>query len=298
MEEKRKRAVVLAGLSGCMWGSIGLFVHLLGSFGIRSIELTVGRFLVSAVILGLCLMVKRKLLVIRLRDLPLFAAAGICCLLFFNVSYGIAIEKASMSVAAVMLYTSPALVMLISAVVFREALTIQKGAAVVLAIAGCGFVSGIMSGFLAYPPSAYLWGFGAAAGYASYSIVAGILLKRHHPATVLFYAFLFAGAAGCLFADLGSVAKAVAAEPAAGLWLVCAAFVGNIFSYLCYNLALKSMEASRVAVVASVEPAVASVLGVVILGEHMDGFGVIGVLCIFGAILILNQPEKRGSNER
>ena len=161
MEEKRKRAVVLAGLSGCMWGSIGLFVHLLGSFGIRSIELTVGRFLVSAVILGLCLMVKRKLLVIRLRDLPLFAAAGICCLLFFNVSYGIAIEKASMSVAAVMLYTSPALVMLISAVVFREALTIQKGAAVVLAIAGCGFVSGIMSGFLAYPPSAYLWGFGA-----------------------------------------------------------------------------------------------------------------------------------------
>ena len=152
MEEKRKRAVVLAGLSGCMWGSIGLFVHLLGSFGIRSIELTVGRFLVSAVILGLCLMVKRKLLVIRLRDLPLFAAAGICCLLFFNVSYGIAIEKASMSVAAVMLYTSPALVMLISAVVFREALTIQKGAAVVLAIAGCGFVSGIMSGFLAYPP--------------------------------------------------------------------------------------------------------------------------------------------------
>ena len=91
MEEKRKRAVVLAGLSGCMWGSIGLFVHLLGSFGIRSIELTVGRFLVSAVILGLCLMVKRKLLVIRLRDLPLFAAAGICCLLYFNVSYGIAI---------------------------------------------------------------------------------------------------------------------------------------------------------------------------------------------------------------
>ena len=298
MEEKRKKAVVLAGLSGCMWGSIGLFVHLLGSFGIRSIELTVGRFLVSAVILGLCLTVKRKLLVIRLRDLPLFAAAGICCLLFFNVSYGIAIEKASMSVAAVMLYTSPALVMLISAVVFREALTIQKGAAVILAIAGCGFVSGIMSGFLAYPPSAYLWGFGAAAGYASYSIVAGILLKRHHPATVLFYAFFFAGVSGCLFADLGSVAKAVAAEPAAGLWLVCAAFVCNIFSYLCYNLALKSMEASRVAVVASVEPAVASVRGVVILGEHMDGFGVIGVLCIFGAILILNQPEKRGSNER
>lgn len=292
MSAKEKRAVVLAALSGCMWGSIGLFIHKLGVYGISSVPLTVGRYLIAVILVGIILAAgKRELLKIRLRDLPWFFVTGVLCLLFFNVCYGIAIEKSSMPMAAVLLYTSPMFVTLASAIIFREKITLRKMVAVCMAVAGCAFVSGIMHGSLAYPLPAYLWGLAAAVGYASYSIVAGVLLKRYHAVTVLFYSFLTAAIVGCVLIDLKGLAGMVAGAPAAGLWMVAAAIVCNICPYFCYNLALEDMEASRVAVIASIEPAVASLLGVVVMKEQMDIFGVIGVGIIFAAIVVLNRKK-------
>lgn len=292
MSTKEKRAVILAVLSGCMWGSIGLFVHKLGMHGISSVQMTVGRYLIAVVLVGIVLGTgKRELLKIRLRDLPWFFVTGILCLLFFNISYGIAIEKSSMPMAAVLLYTSPAIVTIASAVIFREKITARKIAAVVMAVTGCAFVSGIMTGNLAYPLQAYLWGFSAAIGYAFYSIVAGILLKRYHAVTVLFYSFLTAAAGGLVLIGVRELAESITADPIAGVWLVTATFVCNICPYLCYNLALEYMEASRVAVIASIEPAVASLLGVFVMKEQMDLFGVIGVIVIIAAIVILNRKS-------
>lgn len=292
MSAKEKRAAVLAALSGCMWGSIGLFIHKLGAYGIGSVPMTVGRYLVAVILVGIVLAArKRELLKIRLRDLPWFFVTGILCLLFFNVCYGITIEKSSMPMAAVLLYTSPMFVMFASAVIFREKITFRKMAAVCMAVTGCAFVSGIVHGSLAYPLPAYLWGIAAAVGYASYSIVAGILLKRYHAVTVLFYSFLTAAAGGCVLIDLKELAGMTAAAPEAGLWMAAAAFVCNICPYFCYNLALEDMEASRVAVIASIEPAVASLLGVVVMKEQMDIFGVIGVGFIFAAIVVLNRKK-------
>lgn len=293
MSTKEKKAVILAVLSGCMWGSIGLFVHKLGAYGISSTPMTVGRYLIAVVLVGLALGAgKREMLKIRLRDLPWFFVTGILCLLFFNVCYGFAIEKSSMPVAAVLLYTSPVIVTLASAVIFREKITLRKMIAVCMAVTGCAFVSGIMHGSLAYPLPAYLWGFAAAAGYASYSIVAGVLLKRYHAVTVLFYSFLTAALGGCVLIDLRELAETVAADPAAGAWMVAAAFVCNICPYFCYNLALENMEASRVAVIASIEPAVASLLGVLVMKEQMDVFGAAGVGIIFAAIVVLNRKKQ------
>ncbi len=293
MSIKEKRAVILAALSGCMWGSIGLFVHKLGMYGIGSMPMAAGRYLVAVVLVGIVLGAgKRELLKIRLRDLPWFFVTGILCLLFFNVCYGFAIEKSSMPVAAVLLYTSPVIVTLASAVIFREKITLRRMAAVCMAVTGCAFVSGIMHGSLAYPLPAYLWGLAAAVGYASYSIVAGVLLKRYHAVTVLFYSFLTAAAGGCVLIDVKGLAETAAADPAAGLWLVTAAVVCNICPYFCYNLALEDMEASRVAVIASIEPAVASLLGVLVMKEQMDVFGAAGVGMIFAAIVVLNRKKQ------
>ncbi len=293
MKTKERKAILFAGLAGCMWGTIGLFVNWLHRFEIESLELTVSRLVISVILLGFFLLLfQRKLLKIRLRDLPGFFVAGVCCLLLFNVSYGLAIERSSMSMAAVLLYTSPAFVTAISVVVFKEKCTIRKGVAVLLAVLGCAFVSGIMRGILSFPLSAYLWGLCSAISYAAYSITAGKLLKRYHPATVLFYAFLTAAFAGSFLVEFGEIGRRVVQEPVAGAALLLAALICNLFSYLCYNLALKDAPASHVAVAASIEPAAASVLGLLVLKERIDVFGVIGILCILCAILVQNWERR------
>ncbi len=276
-----------------MWGTIGLFVHKLGKYGIASRELTECRLLIATLILGIVLSVKnRSMLKIQRKDLPFFVAAGLVCLLLFNMSYGIAIEHSSMSFAAVLLYTAPAFVTLFSVVLFHEKLTGRKCVAVLLAVIGCAFVSGIMNGGLKFSAAAYLWGICAAISYASYSIVAGQLLKKYHPATVLFYAFLFAATGGMLFADLKGTAERVSEKPVLIFWLIAAALICNLLSYLCYNMALKRAKPSTVSVAASVEPAAASLFGVFLLGEQLNLFQIVGIASILGAIVIQNTGRK------
>lgn len=293
MEKNRKKAILLAGCAGCMWGTIGLFVRLLGKYGISSQQLTEYRLLIATAVLGCVLAIRcRPLLRIQKKDWPLMAAAGLICLLLFNMSYGTTIEYSTMSFAAVLLYTSPAIVTLISAVLFHEKLTGRKCVSVALAVTGCAFVSGIMQGGLSYPSAAYLWGICAAVSYASYSIVAGQLLKKYHPVTVLFYAFLFAAAGGLFCVEWKGAAGIFAENPVVMIYLPAAALICNLLPYLCYNMALKKATPGTVAVAASVEPAAASVFGMLILGEQLNIFQILGIASILGAIVIQNTGEE------
>lgn len=52
------------------------------------------------------------------------------------------------------------------------------------------------------------------------------------------------------------------------------------------------MEASRAAILASVEPVVAAVMGLVIFGEPVTLAGMTGIGCVITAVLILNVPKK------
>ena len=86
---------------------------------------------------------RRELLRIRLRDLWCFLGTGIGSIVFFNYCYFKTISLTSMSVAAVLLYTAPAIVMVLSRILFGERFTVRKVTALVMTFVGCIFVTGI-----------------------------------------------------------------------------------------------------------------------------------------------------------
>ena len=140
---------VLVITAGIFWGSMGLFVRKLGEYGFSSIQITCLRLTVAALVFAaLHIALERGSLMISLRDLPLFLGLGLGSILFFTVCYFTAINMLSLSVAAILLYTSPIWVMLMSCAFFREKLTARKLAALVCAFGGCVLVSGISSGGL------------------------------------------------------------------------------------------------------------------------------------------------------
>ncbi len=87
----------------------------------------------------------RKLFVIRLKDLWCFLGTGICSIVFFNFCYFKAITMTSLSVAAILLYTAPAIVMVLSYFLFKEKLTKRKLLALAMTFAGCVLVTGILT---------------------------------------------------------------------------------------------------------------------------------------------------------
>ena len=52
------------------------------------------------------------------------------------------------------------------------------------------------------------------------------------------------------------------------------------------------METSKAAIMATVEPAVAAVLSFALHGESLLGFKGVGILLIFGSVVLLNHTPK------
>ena len=273
---------------------MGLFVRHLDSFGFSSIQIVSIRVTLAALIFCLLLLVKDPSgFRIAVKDIPLFLGLGFGSILFFTVCYFTAITMMPLSTAAILLYTSPIWIMLMSVLFFREKLTGQKILALLLAFAGCVLVSGISGEGMSL--KGLLIGLGAGFGYGLYSILGTVALRRYSPYTVTTWTFVFAAVGSwliCRPADM--LAKFAAAENLPGLILFCilTALVTAVIPFLAYTLGLRTVEASRAGILATVEPMVATLFGVLVFSEPLTLLSAFGMMLILASVILLNRKTK------
>ncbi|MBQ8758953.1 MAG: EamA family transporter, partial [Clostridia bacterium] len=215
MNIKNSIYIILAGI---FWGSMGLFVHVLtDTFGFSSIQGAVIRITTCVVILGIFLLIKdRKLFKVNPKHLPLLAANGLISVLLMTSFYFASVSAGtSMSITAVLVYTAPFIVVLVSCLFMGEKFTVQKVVSLIIAFVGCCLVSLTDTG--KSTPLGLLFGVLSGASYALYSILSTLALRRNlHSFTVTFYSFVFASV-GCIFiaifTDMGSVFAAATDIP-------------------------------------------------------------------------------------
>lgn len=287
----KKLAPVYVLSAGTLWGMMGIFVRKLEIYGFSPLQIACLRILFGAALfLAITTLYRPALLKIRLRDTGLFLGMGLLSLLLFTVCYFTTIHLASLSVAAILLYTSPVWVMLLSAVCFREPITRRKALCVAMAFGGCVLVSGIGSE-VRLSPTVIATGLLSAVGYGLYSIFGTFALRNYQPLTVTTYAFLF-GAAGAVFlcSPMDTV-RVICEADAPGmlvLLLLVTAFVTAVLPYLLYTLGLSRMRASTAAIMASIEPVVATAAGALVFGETLTMPAFAGIALVLAAIVVLN----------
>ena len=296
MESNKKKGLgaPLILLAGIFWGSMGIFVRSLNAYGFGSVQIVCLRMTVAALLFALLLLLRgRGGFRIALRDVPLFLGLGLMSVLFFTVCYFRAIEIMPLSTAAILLYTSPIWVTLLSALLFREKLTPTKLLALAMAFGGCVLVSGVGGGGLT--PRGLLFGLGAGLGYGLYSILGSVALRRYSPYTVTACTFLIAAVGACCICRPAAMLSTLLSAPSplgTLLFFVLTAFVTAVVPFLCYTLGLRSVEAGKAAILATVEPMVASLLGVAVFHEALTPLSALGILLILAAVILLSLPKK------
>ena len=289
-----KKAYLQIIAAASLWGCIGLFLKLLTAAGLTSMQGVALRSLAGCLSYWLFLFfTDRSALRADPRDWYWFFGTGVCSLLFFNWCYFNAITLSSMSVAAVLLYTSPVFVTLMSALFFREKITPVKITALIVTFAGCVLVTGLFPlGQAPISLQTILFGLGAGFGYALYSIFGKFVLKKYSPATVTFYTILtsalFSLPLSGLHTNLAALSDGRAWAGALGVGVLCCAL-----PYHLYTSGLKDAEPGRAAILATVEPFVAAGLGILLFHEAVTPWKLLGMAAILGAVLLLNLPEKR-----
>lgn len=232
----------------------------------------------------------RKMFVIRWKDLWCFLGTGICSIIFFNYCYFRAITLTSLSVAAILLYTAPAIVMVISYFLFHEQLTKPKLVALGMTFMGCVLVTGILTNTGSISALGVMAGLGAGLGYALYSVFSRFALERGYGSlTITFYTFLIAAIGSTFFMDMQKVVTV--ATGSAKMFFFCLAFgiFCTVVPYLAYTFGLQTVENGTASIIASVEPVAATLLGVIFFHEPLSVNGVLGMLLVLTALVLCNK---------
>ena len=290
MKNKALFAVLAAGT---FWGTMGFFARSLYAAGFGPLEVAQTRITTGLLLVGLyILLFNRSQFKVKLKDIWCFLGTGIVSLLLFSTCYFSALNYTSLAVAAILLYTAPFFVMLMSLVLFKEKMNGKKVFALLLAFTGCVLVSGV-GGDESFSWIGILLGLGSGFFYALYSIFGRYAINRGYGAwTMTFYTFLFCSI-GCAFlSDWQVICSVMAADSANILWVLGLGFVTAFLPYVLYSTGLEHMESSKASILASVEPVVSALFGVFVFHETMSLWGVLGIVMVLGAIVVLNIKMK------
>lgn len=273
--------------AGFGWGIIGVFSRPLANAGLSVVQITALRCVIVMISMALLLFfTEKKHFCIQLRDFWIFLGMGILSLVFFNVCYFITIENATLAAASILLYTAPFFVLLMSAIFFHERMTKRKISALILAFFGCMLVSGFSGGHMSR--MAVLSGVASGFCYALYSIFGTAALRKYHPFTVVFYAFLVAALSLIPFVKMPEVTSILAKSPILLGKGMALGVVSTFLPFVLYTTGLRQMEAGKASVLAFAEPMVAAMAGILIFGEMLCPQNMIGIILIFTALVMLN----------
>ncbi len=122
-----------------------------------------------------------------------------------------------------------------------------------------------------------------------------VALRRYSPFTVTTWTFIIAGIGSILISHPADIVAKFAAAPSLpgllGLSLL-TALVTAVIPFLAYTLGLRHIEASKAGILATVEPMVATLIGIFVFSEPLTLMSGLGVLLILTTVVILNVFKK------
>jgi drug/metabolite transporter (DMT)-like permease len=282
---------VIVGAS--LWGIISIFVKGLQDIGLTSIQIVALRAYSAVLILLLYIAIfDREKFKISIKDIYLFIGTGVFSIVFFSWCYFFTIQETSVSIAVILLYTAPAIVTIFSRVFFKEKLTRGKIGSLIMAFLGLVLITGLYRpGQMNLTFIGLIAGLGSGIGYALYSIIGRLILRKYHPMTMILYTFV--AATFILFPVFINLPfQMITSNPDAIFRIINLGIFPTALAYIFYTKGLAGLETSRASITATIEPVVGTLVGVLVFKETMAIEQWAGVSLILASVLVVQLEKK------
>ena len=287
MHDARRRprlGYLLAAVAAAMFAVNGSIAKLLIEDGVEPAHLSQLRVTVAFVMLGgALLLVDRRRLRIARADVPRMAWLGFAGVAIVQLSYFLAIERMPISVALVIQFTGPAMVLLWLRLAHGRRLKPSLYGAVALSVAGSALVvevfdAGSIDGL------GVVYALVAAVTFAIYLVGFERAGQSYDAFTTLTWGLGFATLFWVLvsppwtfplgdFDSLGHVALALGVV-----------VIGTLAPFLLNLSALRHLPAARVGVIATLEPVLATLVAWAIHDEALAGIQIVGGVLVVAAV--------------
>jgi drug/metabolite transporter (DMT)-like permease len=272
-------------------GSSAVAFALLGPFGIpafatgASVNTVVGwRFLLAAAAVWAIVAVTRRPLG---RGRTLWQPLLMGSVLYATQSglYFLALQRLTVGLTSLLLYTMPVMVVLVSVATRRERASVRMFAALALAVGGVGLTL-LGPGVGAVSGIGVLFGLGSAVVYTIYFFGMDTLPAGADRITAT--ALICSGAAAAHIL-VGNLRGAFDWRPSADLlgWVVAMAGVSTVLAMMLLLTGIRRAGASTASVVSCLEPITAVLLGAVLFADPFGPVQWLGAAGVVGAVVLL-----------
>ena len=226
-------------------------------------------------------------------DLAQTFLVGVLGVAASNYFYYLAIQKTNVATAIILQYTAPIWVLLYMVARRLQKPTLQRVAAVGLAVAGIAMVIGVIGpGTLRLDPVGVTAALLAAFSFAFYNIGGHGILARYDRWTVLLYTTF---SASLFWIVVNPPWKIAAAHYSGGQWLFLLVFslLSVLAPFSFYFAGLQHLEPTRAVVASCLEPVFSIVIAAVVLGEVMGPMQMAGIVLVLAAIVVVQIPGRK-----
>lgn len=281
-QQNKARAAFISSMA--IFGTLGPFVR---NITVSSGELALYRAIMATLIVGGYLLIsgqlidfgriKKELWLLLLSGM----AMGINWILLFE-----AYKYTTVSVATLSYYFAPVIVTVVSPFLFKEKLTAKQSLCFVMSTVGIIMITGIGDlGSGSSHLTGILFGLGAACFYAAVMLI-NKFIKNVEGIHRTFLQFV---AAIVILIPYVSATSGVTLSSMGAKGWICLLVVGSFHTgvaYMMYFSSLKELPGQKVAILSYIDPLVAVIISVTILGEAMTITQVIGGIMILGFTLL------------
>lgn len=284
---------VLAVAQAILYASMGVFAKFLYNTGLNPQQVTIMRFVPAAVLLAIAIVVLRKGKVFS--RTPMVYVQGI----FFAASaylYMLTVDELTAGLTTVVFYSYPAVVAILAVFVFHERFTLRTLLALVLALAGIVFISGILSAdTIQLSPLGLVYGIGSCLAFAVYSLLGQATVKKEGQLTI---SFTMSAISSLIMLVLYPAQFPTLLQMDAMQWIICI-----VMAILCTALpipmllaAIKRIGATKASLIGISETPFSLLLAFLVLGEVLTAFQGIGSALIVASIVVTTLPSGKGSS--
>lgn len=265
-----------------IFGTLGLFVR---NIPVSSGELALYRAVLAALLIAVfLLMTKQKIPFANIKkEVPLLLASGVAMGINWILLFE-AYKYTTVSVATLSYYFAPVIVTVVCPILFREKLTAKQIACFVMSTLGLVMITGIGEIGGGKDLIGILFGLGAAVFYATV-ILLNKFIKNVEGIHRTFWQFLSAIVILIPYVIMTSGVTVVSMNVTGWVNLLIVGLIHTGVTYCLYFSSLKELPGQKAAILSYIDPLVAVLISVTILGETMTVWQVIGGILILGFTL-------------
>lgn len=305
MNKRKFQGLLLAGISGILWGTYGTFVTGLNHVGFSQAAIAVFAPISLILFFGISALLRQpRTLLPNKKQFVIYLLCGIIGVLGTNLLYSMAMAAGlSVAIASVITFSNYFLVMFASRFIWKIKITAPKIGAGVLALFGIFLLlkawtdlSATALGLLLIVGVTFTFAFG-------YVITKFAFDNADSQPDAFYFWINFIGfIATCFFSPpwevFGEISSVYATHGFTAILLLLGfIIIPQIGSYFPLGRAFQRIEAPLVVIMYSLDPITSAILGFVILGQVLDLIQVAGMLVIIIGLIWLQYSELKESRK-